>query len=297
MTAPAPARSPALWPFASDAPANTAIGANATFEDATGERTAALLAVRPYINHDRWSFAVYRAGATDPVADFIDPKTSLTQARGHVPVDAVPTPGTDEHIAIIQPDDTVIECWRFRRYDAHTCGASYIRTNTLTGSGIDTGTRASGTSILMGLIRAHEVTNGLIPHTLTLGLPDTALRVGFVWPARAEDGDGKTTYSGAVPMGTMFAIPAAVQLAGLGLSPAGLVLGRALQDYGAHVMLRAGNTVLFAEPACDADSITAMRTDWLKLHPLMRCLTNNAPGTVAGGGTRRRPAPPPLLAA
>ncbi len=69
----------------------------------------------------------------------------------------------------------------------------------------------------------------------------------------------------------------------------------AASDYGAHVLDRAGNVALYAEPTADQTIVTAMKTDWQKkLYPLMRVVTNNTATNISGGGTRRQPAAAPL---
>jgi len=96
-----------------------------------------------------------------------------------------------------------------------------------------------------------------------------------------------------VPMGSLFAIPGDVDLDKLGLSAEGLALGRALQDYGAYVLVRAGTAALFAEPTADASAVNRMKSDYQKkLFELLRPVTNNSEKSPGGGGTPRRPAPP-----
>ena len=121
------------------------------------------------------------------------------------------------------------------------------------------------------------------------------LKPGQVWPARLQDSNAATAYKGPIPMGTMMGIPPSVDLSKLGLSAEGMALGKALQDYGAHVLVRSSTVALFAEPASDSVAVYRMRADWkAKLFPLMRVVTNNTATNVAGGGTRRQPAAAPL---
>ena len=114
------------------------------------------------------------------------------------------------------------------------------KVTTLKGSGTHLGVRAAGTPGMAGLIRAHELRGLKIPHALAVAVPNTVLKSGFVWPAKSQDTDGAYAYSGQVPMGSLFAIPGSVNLAGLGLSAEGLALGKALQNYGAYVVDRSG---------------------------------------------------------
>jgi hypothetical protein len=160
------------------------------------------------------------------------------------------------------------------------------------------GARASGISQLHGLIRAHELKNLSIPHSVAIGIDGSQLksvnnRTG-VWPARAEDGDSATSYKGTIPMGTMFALPPTVDIKSLGLSPEGEALARALQDYGGHVLIRSGSVSLYAEQAADAAAVQRMKGDWAKLSGMLRVIDNNTADNIAGGGERRQPAAPEL---
>ncbi|NLF05863.1 MAG: hypothetical protein GX593_12795, partial [Actinomycetales bacterium] len=158
--------------------------------------------------------------------------------------------------------------------------------------GLKDGSRASSISHLIGLIRTHVVAEKKIPHALAIGLPDEALKKGWVWPANSEDTSGNK-YAGTVPMGSLFAIPPDVNLDSLGLSGEGLALGRALQDYGAYVLVRASTSALFAEPTADNAATNRMKSDYQKkLYKLLRPVTNNTESTPGGGGTPRQPAPP-----
>ena len=131
-----------------------------------------------------------------------------------------------------------------------------------------------------------------IPHTLAMGVDNSQLKSGYVWPARAQDGDGSTAYSGTIPMGTMFVIPRSVDINSLGLSPEGRALAWTLQNYGAHVLIRSGTVALFAETEAEARypaKVDGLRSAWSQLRPLMEVVTNNTATSVAGGGDRLQP--------
>jgi hypothetical protein len=114
-----------------------------------------------------------------------------------------------------------------------------------------------------------------------------------VWPATQQDGDHATSYTGEVPMGTLFAIPSSVDITRLGLSTTqGLALAQALQNYGAYVVDRAGSNVLYCELSCDATAYEALRVAWRTLMPQVRAVTNNTEATPGGGGTPRVPLSP-----
>lgn len=45
-----------------------------------------------------------------------------------------------------------------------------------------------------------------IRHALKVGLPNSKLQVGQIWPASHQDGDANANYSGQNPMGTMMVV-------------------------------------------------------------------------------------------
>jgi hypothetical protein len=75
------------------------------------------------------------------------------------------------------------------------------------------------------------------------------------------------------------------------------VLARALQDFGAYCDDSVGTEglVLTAEGAAeDRPELTLMRRDFPILRQQMRLVTNNSPGTPAGGGGSRTGQAPDL---
>jgi len=295
-------RDPRLQPFAATSPFNTSLGDGAIYAD---DEMAAALRQRPAtLASARWSISVVQATNADPLCGLTLP-WGVWKVR--IPTDARPGAGTDNHLSVIQPDcKTVVETWTMTKVDDTHWTSGYAVLTDLTGSGLVNGARASGISQMNGLIRKHEVAALHIPHALSISIDDTQLRaVGpdaqgnyGVWPARRQDGDAATAYSGPIPMGSMFAIPSTVNLAALGLTAEGLALGRALQDFGTYVLICGANVSLHADPTAERDlpdAVANMRTDFANvLRPLLLHVTNSAPGTVAGGGARRRPTAPPL---
>jgi hypothetical protein len=91
---------------------------------------------------------------------------------------------------------------------------------------------------------------------------------GYVWPATEQDWDSPTSYSGTIPMGSLWTIPASVNIAaiimrnGQLLPPQAVMLAKAIQDYGAYVIDRAGD-IAFVTEAATAGSPTQAWTDVL----------------------------------
>ena len=85
-------------------------------------------------------------------------------------------------------------------------------------------------------------------------------------------------------MGTLLAIPAAVNVEALGLSGLALALARTLQRYGAYVVDKADFAVIFAEPPVGSTNAQTIKTAWRNtLMGQMRVVTNSAVSTPGGG--------------
>ncbi|MEJ2611934.1 MAG: PKD domain-containing protein [Candidatus Thiodiazotropha sp.] len=288
-----PERDVALHPFTSWSPWNTSLGSDAAYEEATDPATANFLSGSPAVNSARWSVAVYQATTEDPLATVVDTKLTASSNDDvthqiHVPVNAYPTGGTDGHVAVIDPDGKLVwELYAMTKIDDMNWTSGRIVATDLLGDGLPNGARASATSILAGLIRADELDSGSIHHALMIGVPSSILKSGPVWPAHMEDTNGSALYSGLVPMGSLVALDPNVDITSLGLSPKGLAIARALQNYGGYVVINAATVTLSCELACDQTDVAELAESWSFLYPYMRVVTNSSATTVGGGGARR----------
>lgn len=149
-----------------------------------------------------------------------------------------------------------------------------VRTFDLRGDVLDVqGPRASRLDLVGGLIRDGELESS-IDHVMYLAMTKTQTQalttgvVGYVPPARGRDTAGG--YTGTIPLGQHFYLDPSVDVTTLGLSPAGLVLARGLQTYGAVHTDTAGWTVLYFEQGPMTDAMLAAKLDWqAKILPLM----------------------------
>ncbi len=185
----------------------------------------------------------------------------------YVPTEAFfPSPDTDGHLAIWQPDGTVLEV-----YGAVVCkNGDVIGTMasfsdpTGDGSGRANGRCASLIPNYAGLIREGEVASGSIEHALACTFPAALLAPRAVFPALAFDmNDG---YAGTVPMGALLALPQSLDLDSLKLSPGGLVIARAAQCYGIYVVDRGGDGLTLKADQNAKDAVTpTIRDDLTKI--------------------------------
>lgn len=162
------------------------------------------------------------------------------------------------------------------------------------------GFRASGLDGIGGLIRNGELETG-INHVMYTAMTKTQSQAitssaqGFQYPAVGRDSAGG--YTGTIPLGQMFYLRPDLDIATLGLSAPGLVLARALQDYGVIHTDTAGYTVLFFEHGPVTSAHDAAKLDWqTKLLPNMVPLLDTVTPEYFATGERVCRDAPPLIA-
>ncbi len=292
---PAGARDPWLWPFAVDSPWNRPIGRDAHFLPQADPATHDLLAGQALIHAGQWGMSLSLADRRDPWVEVRDQENARV-FHAQIPAAARPDPMADAHFFVVEPDHGfVLEMYRARRAGPALILARRAFRVDLRGPGFFLrdgrfpGVRAMDASGFGGVLRAWELRAGSIRHALTFLLPYARLRHGPVWPSGREDFWGWRDYTGHVPIGALAAIPGSVRIDRLGLSPPGLVLARALQDFGAYCDDSVGTDglVLTAENAAEAlPELAAMRGDFAVIRRQLR-LVANSPASAAGGGEPR----------
>ena len=300
----ADSRDAAYWPFAASSPWNTSLGANAQYARIVSPGFSSSGGAN--LNCRQWSYPVFIAKSSDPEQNFYWRESNELIARMRVPADAEADQQSDGSLIIINDThDADVEMWQAKRRPIGDWEGEVTVKHNLRGTGFYQdyqGTRAGGMSSLGGLIRRGELVARKIPHALAVAVDGSAMnRNGpggrpFVWPASwAAGGDGSGYGdSGNLYMGSLVAIPPDVDLARLKLSPQGLAIAQALQDYGAYLVDQGdANIIYYVEPAA-SDVLATNGDDLGRLTPLLRVVTNNAPFNVGGGGNRRvaTPAPP-----
>ncbi len=297
-----PQRNAALWPFSSDSPWNTSVGSGAKYTaiDSPGFSPDG----GANLNVGEWSYPVYIAKPTDPKRNFYWRDGNELIATMRVPDDAQQdSQGDGSLIVINDAHNAAIEMWQAARRPNGDWEGSVTVEHDLRGTGFYNdyrGTRAGGMAATGGLIRRDELVNHHIPHALAVAVRPKAMnrngpnRAPYVWPASWADGGDGAGYgtSGNLYMGSLLAIPPDVDLEALDLSPQGLAVARALQDYGAYVVDQgSGNIIYYAEPK-SADILETSADELGRLSKYLKVVPNNAKFQIAGGGKRRRPPAP-----
>lgn len=232
------------------------------------------------VNISQYTPAIWVVGADQPtqrvlVKDWSNP--SYTFAPLQAKWDAVPIPdgfvpasGTDQEAVIYQPSTgKVWEFWLMRKTGAKTtdsAGRSVDQWGARWGGRIENiaasdgtfpteggswstttgqkyGTTATSIAFMSGIITIEEQERGVINHVVGIALPET-LSGRWSYPAHRTDG----VFGGnAIPEGTIFRLPANLNLDAMNMDPYARMIAKAVQKYGMVVWDKAGTVSFRAE--------------------------------------------------
>src|SRR2546429_1483760 len=199
-----------------------------------------------YYNSDGWSGGSRCATQGNVLFNAPIPGNFVVQGAGpNNPDGTTPNYAT----AILMPDGhSLTQGQPFARCTADGSATMWWSiSNDLYGTGVEGGHGGSKLSSIGGTIRLAElVPGGVIRHVMKVNLYGLynyyydASSHGYRWPASQADSCASTCYGGtasALRMGSLLAIPASVNIDGLGLEtePA-KILARAFQHYGAYAV-------------------------------------------------------------
>ncbi len=289
-------RDPWLQPFGSSSLWNTAIGSGAQWSLESDPDTQDVTIPDGTINAGQWSQPFYLGSDSDPLGTLHDLKPwgwwPVPDSTIHIPAEATPDPALDRHIILFNSDKREM----FQNFD---CVRNLQRGFDCSLRAIDdVGGSGLGMNWGSGVIRKWEIEAGVIRHMLRYALPKSRTKsggetyFGQAWPLLWEDGCGTKCYTGNVLFGSTVGIPSTVDITSLGLTPSGLMLSRALQDYGAVQTDTGGEhgIIFYAEGAAEGTpQLSDMRSDMDKITPHLRIMRNQGPTSINGGGMRRQP--------
>jgi hypothetical protein len=180
---------------------------------------------------------------------YLDSGLASQLASVPVPDDAVVANDNDAHLVVWQPSsDTLWEMWKARRVDGHweACWGGRL-SSTSSSNGVlpaPYGSTATGISVGGGIVTIAELRQGHIDHALVMSLVETRSGV-YSWPANRTDG----WKSGAefIPEGQRLRLDPSLDLSTLSLTPVGLMIATAMQQYGVVIRDKAGSVSLYAE--------------------------------------------------
>jgi hypothetical protein len=143
---------------------------------------------------------LYFASNSDPVYELhvTQPWGSnpLNGMKVHAPAQLLPAPGSDGHVAIVEPDGVEIDLWQAKRPEAGKLVASWGSPTRIDGSGLKAWATAANFALPAGMIRWQEMEAGVIPHAIFCVVKNTH---GTVFPA--SHGGSETSEANAPAMG------------------------------------------------------------------------------------------------
>jgi hypothetical protein len=179
-----------------------------------------------------------------------NPDTEAYQASvtiPHWPADTLPATGSDGHADIVDTAAGIIHSfWQLKQVDGKWVAQLYSWMP-LNGRGFADpahyyqGARAVGIPASAGLIRKHEIDDGLstYEHALAMSLTYNGLASSptYVYPATSADSDAATTNTGSIPEGALLMLPSTYDTSAIA-SPALKKVAETLKKYGAYVVDR-----------------------------------------------------------
>jgi hypothetical protein len=175
-----------------------------------------------------------------------------------IPEDLAPSPGTDQHVAIVDyGSGTMWDMWYMKRLPDGSWASNTGMITDLNGPGVYTREqvypygddryvgpgRAAGVPVAAGLIMHHEVRAGAIEHKLAGAVRFVAHGEYIFPPAWSIDG----AFPGGIPEGAQIQLDPKLDLSRFDLTPEERVIAKAMQDYGIVIVDFAGASVLYAE--------------------------------------------------
>ena len=188
----------------------------------------------PTVASGAYSTGVFLASTTDKPMTVVGPGSTAQHTVGVAdpdnngsrditiprwPAGVLPAAGTDGHADIVDPVTKIIHSfWQLKQKDGRWTAALYSWSK-LSGNGWGDpahyyqGARAVGIPASAGLIRKHEINDGLAtyPHALAMSLTKNGLANGvrspaYVFPATSADNTAAAN-TGAIPQGALLMLP------------------------------------------------------------------------------------------
>jgi hypothetical protein len=276
-----------VWrPFDDTSPWNTVIPSGAAIDPSSASMIANFSTISGqttfWINIQQYSVPVYwvdskttpmvtvsaSLGGTGFRTGAASDSVSAGTGPAPIPTGAMPAAGTDMHMSIV--DRTAEMEWGFWDAVDGTGGwtAGEASTLDLSGSGLrppsndsswwaGQGPRACGYGLIAGLITVDEVKAGNIRHALVLAYPHIESRY-YTPPASSAQGTtSEALPTRGIPCGGHVQLDPTLDITTLGLTPAGLAIARALQQYGAFIGDFSGAMSLYADASPTAQAYWA----------------------------------------
>ena len=229
----------------------------------------------PTVASGAYSTGVFLAAATDSPMTVVGPGSTATNTVGVAdpdsgtnrvitlprwPATVLPASGSDGHADIVDPVTNIVHSfWQLKQQNGRWTAAMYSWSK-LGGTGWGDpshyyqGARAVGIPASAGLIRKHEIKDGLAayPHALAMSLTFNALADGvsnpaYIFPATAADNSASAN-TGTIPQGSLLMLPPNFDSSAI-VNPDLKKIVETLKLYGAYVVDRNTGTpfVIYVE--------------------------------------------------
>ena len=233
------------------------------------------------VNINQFTPAIWIVGPNQPtvrvkLVDWTNPSYTFQPLQDKwaavpLPDNFEPASGTDEEACVYQPSTgKVWEFWLMRKTGArikNSAGKTVDEWGARWGGKLDDvskawgtfpteggdwksatgqtyGTTATSIAFLSGVITIEEQQRGVINHVIGIALPET---LAGRWSFPAQRSDGLTNADNAIPEGTIFRLPANLNLDAMDMDPYARMIAKAVQKYGMVVWDRAGTVSFRAE--------------------------------------------------
>lgn len=209
--------------------------------------SASLLSQLYSANTGASDLAVAGYGIAYVKATSSDPLVTVTNTNGwgtnpgttsfRAPSAAKPAAGTDAHLAVEQPDGSVLEMWQAAKSGSNwTAGAVAVAKAGQYYYAI-AGCRGSSLTLASGIVTPQEVKTGTITHALAASIPASVVSKSFVFPSYSSDG----SLTGGIPEGARLVLDPNYDISGLtGLKK---IVAQALKTYGMIIVDRTGTDI------------------------------------------------------
>jgi hypothetical protein len=241
--------------YAARSPWNTPISPNASIDPDSALMVQTIVEAAQkqgfLIAVGKWSWPLYYADATTELKTIRLTRSwapARTMTGVPIPSGAEPDPADDGHLVVVNTSTNCeYDFYEAVKQDDGSWSAGWANTIKTTGSGwYEHGSSATGSGAAgaAGLIRPEELQSGVIPHALAFAYPYTKAG-GAVLPA--TESDGRTTITGAIPMGARVRLDPSLDLSSLALKPYELIIAKAMQQYGMFLTDTGGGVALVAQ--------------------------------------------------
>lgn len=266
-------------PFTDNSPWNTPIGANPAIDRYSSKMLDTLrnTITDGQITSDpnQYSYPVYYVDKRTPRWDIpcVNYKCTIYTPDGvtrttmlkdvPLPVDALPSTGSDGQIIVIDTDSgTEYDLWQVKRTSSGwTASNASIYNIGWDGAPENYGSRGAGVPYYAGLVRPWEIDQGRIEHALAFAYP-TPAEDRCVYPASKTDGRSDLPY--AIPEGARIQLDPSLTEADFkrwGLSRTGIIIAKAMQEYGMYLIDISGRPKIIIENLKDNPHSTRQWSD------------------------------------